>query len=237
MAVVERIAALYRLPLAEFTSARNVLARKLADEGDDAEARRVRGLKKPTADAWALNQLATRHREEIESLAKLTEDLADANDAGDARRLGQRRHELVAKLVRAAQKILRDAGFGSGPALEQRIAQSLYAATSGDDLATLRRGMWTRPLEGSGFTAGGFTFEPARASDVGPDPRAREVEDAKRRLSEAKKDAAALARRAVRARRAAEAAEEEAATAEREVTRLERRLQRLEKRTGSRRES
>jgi hypothetical protein len=47
-----RIDQLYQLPLEEFTSARNALAK---DAG--ADAARVRALTKPPIAAWAVNQL------------------------------------------------------------------------------------------------------------------------------------------------------------------------------------
>ncbi|MGH9144527.1 MAG: hypothetical protein ACRD2I_25600, partial [Vicinamibacterales bacterium] len=57
-ALDDKIDDLYRLPLAEFTSARNLLAKALT--GDDAK--RVRTLEKPTVVPWAANQVYWRAR-------------------------------------------------------------------------------------------------------------------------------------------------------------------------------
>src|SRR5207248_2616268 len=54
----DEAAELYGLPLAEFTSARNEVARRLKAEGDDAAAEEVRSLRKPTVPVWAINRLA-----------------------------------------------------------------------------------------------------------------------------------------------------------------------------------
>ena len=223
-----RIEDLYAAELARFTEARNALARELADQGEDAAAERVKKLKKPTADAWGLNQLARERRSDVETLARVTEDLGSAPDAASARRLTQQRHELVANLVRATKDLLREAGYNAGPAVEQRVAATLYAATSDEDLATLRRGTWTRPLEGSGFEGGGFAFAPTAPGEPRADPRRDARDAARKRLREAEREAASLEKKAERARKSAEVAAAEAAIAQREVIRLRRRAERAE---------
>ncbi len=72
---------LYGLPLADFTKARDELARRLRREGrrDDAEA--VKALRKPTVAAWALNQLARRRPGDVERLLATGERLREAQEA------------------------------------------------------------------------------------------------------------------------------------------------------------
>src|SRR5882672_4387613 len=92
--------ALFRLPLAEFTSGRNTLAAQLkkAGRGDEkAEADLVKALVKPSISAWAVNQLYWNHREAFERLlesgarfhkaqsSRLAGKLADMRTALDAR--------------------------------------------------------------------------------------------------------------------------------------------------------
>src|SRR5881396_1612806 len=60
--------ALYRLPLAEFTAARNTLAGQLKQGGRGNEAEFVKALVKPSISAWAVNQLYWKHREAFEGL-------------------------------------------------------------------------------------------------------------------------------------------------------------------------
>ena len=49
--------ALYALPLSEFTSARNKLAKQARARGYADEAERIGRLQKPSLPAWALNML------------------------------------------------------------------------------------------------------------------------------------------------------------------------------------
>src|SRR5688572_23945205 len=60
------VEALYRLPLAEFTAARNALAARAKKAGGDADA--IKGLVKPSISAWAVNQLFWRHRQDFDRL-------------------------------------------------------------------------------------------------------------------------------------------------------------------------
>ena len=60
--------ALFRLPLAEFTGARNTLAARLKKSGREDEAVLVKALVKPSISAWAVNQLYWNHREAFDRL-------------------------------------------------------------------------------------------------------------------------------------------------------------------------
>ena len=80
MALDERIDRLYGLPLAEFTAARNALAKELRK--DDREgSERVKGLRKPSAAAWALNQAVRRSPELLEEFLAASRELRDAHEA------------------------------------------------------------------------------------------------------------------------------------------------------------
>src|SRR2546430_1512179 len=68
---------LYQLPLAEFTDARNALAKTLS--GADAKA--VRQLAKPTVVAWAVNQVYWRARSAYDAVMKSGERLRKAQVA------------------------------------------------------------------------------------------------------------------------------------------------------------
>ena len=56
--VDEEIAGLYQLPLADFTAARNALAKQAG-----ARASEVKALQKPPVAAWAINQLYWQRRD------------------------------------------------------------------------------------------------------------------------------------------------------------------------------
>ena len=55
--------ALFRLPLTEFTSARNGLAAQLKKKGRTQDASDVKALGKPSVSAWAVNQMYWNHRD------------------------------------------------------------------------------------------------------------------------------------------------------------------------------
>jgi len=55
--VEDEIDALFKLPLGEFTPARNALAARLKKAGEQAEADAVKALPKPSVAAWVVNQL------------------------------------------------------------------------------------------------------------------------------------------------------------------------------------
>src|SRR6266850_6614275 len=110
------VEALFRLPLAEFTGARNTLAARLKKSGQGDEADLVKALAKPSVSAWAVNQLFWNHREAFEQLIASGErfhkaqtsrhagKVADMRTALDARR------EALRHLSDLATSVLRDAG-------------------------------------------------------------------------------------------------------------------------------
>src|SRR4030095_14046024 len=59
---------LFRLPLSEFTTARNALAAKLKKDGDTEESERIKALSKPPVSAWVANQLYWKHRSAFDRL-------------------------------------------------------------------------------------------------------------------------------------------------------------------------
>ena len=78
--------ALFRLPVAEFTVARNALAAELKKSGRGEDAARVKALAKPSISAWAVNQLYWDHREEFDQLIALGERIHQAQKSGNVAR-------------------------------------------------------------------------------------------------------------------------------------------------------
>ena len=72
---------LFARPLAEFTAARNELARRLRKAGQDDDAARVQALKKPSVPVWTVNQLARRHPDEVKELVAAGTRLREAQQA------------------------------------------------------------------------------------------------------------------------------------------------------------
>jgi hypothetical protein len=130
------IDALFRLPLAEFTSERNMLAARLKKEGRRNDADRVKLLAKPSVSAWAVNQLYWDHREAFDQLMasgkrlrpaqklRLAGKVTSMRDSLDARR------EALVHLSDLAADLLRDAG--SNPSLDtlRRVTTTLEAMSA-----------------------------------------------------------------------------------------------------------
>src|SRR5258706_13008900 len=74
--------ALFRLPVAEFTGARNALAVQLKKSGRRDESDRVKALAKPSITAWAVNQLYSQHREAFDRLIATGTDIRNAQTSG-----------------------------------------------------------------------------------------------------------------------------------------------------------
>ncbi len=225
----ERIKDLYAAPLDEFTMTRDALARELKDKGDKGQAAVVKRLKKPTLDAWAVNQLARSRAHDIGRLVQTTEEISKASSGDDLRDLVQKRHGLVAELVHAAGAILEEQGHGATSSTEHRISQTLYSATTPQELDSLRNGTLARGLEASGFGTQ-LAVEPEEPKKKErKTKRERDREEVQERLDGAQREAVRLQQEAERARKEADAAEHRAATAQREVVTLQRRLERLSK--------
>lgn len=122
--------ALFTLPLAEFTGARNALAARLKKSGHDDQANQVKALVKPSISAWAANQLYWQHRKAFDQLiatgqrfrkAQIAGKVADVHAALDARR------EALLHLSELATALLRDGGHNPSPDTERRITTTLEA--------------------------------------------------------------------------------------------------------------
>lgn len=131
-AVDPEVDALFDLPAHEFVAARDALARARRTAGDRASAVVVKQLRRPTLSAWALNQLARRHGDDVRTLVDQGAALADAQEqalAGadvDLREPGRARMETLRRLTRAAEAEL--AGQG-GPAHRDEVVSTLTAAS------------------------------------------------------------------------------------------------------------
>jgi hypothetical protein len=129
------IGELYGLDAAEFVPARNELVRRLRKAGDRDLAGRVAGLRRPSPSAWAVNQLARRHRAELDELLHLGEVLRTAQtrtlagaDAAVLRDAARARREAVARLTEAAMGLLAERGAAPG-AHQSDVAATLEAAS------------------------------------------------------------------------------------------------------------
>jgi hypothetical protein len=128
--------ALFRLPLAEFTAARNTLAARLKQGGRFDEAVLVKAVVKPSISAWAVNQLYWNHREVFDRLIASGERFHKAQASrlagkvGDMRGALDARREELTHLSDLATSLLRDAGHNPTADTIHRITTTLEAMSA-----------------------------------------------------------------------------------------------------------
>lgn len=212
----ERVVRLYGLPLAEFTPERNALAAELRAEGDSEAAAAVKSLRKPTAAAWAVNQLVRAEPDLVEALLGAGGELRQAHRQAASGR-GAEQLRAAAEAERAAVELLMSrarAALGGPPTptLADAIRNTLHAASSDDEARQqVRAGTLTAPLRpvGLGPLPGGM--DAGRAGGRAP----------KEDKAESKRRAAELAARLKAAKAAETALLREVAAAERALARAE----------------
>jgi hypothetical protein len=216
----EELDRLYGAPLSDFVAVRKELVGGLRAEGRKDEADEVATLKKPAVAVWVVNQLARRHRRDVDLLLDVGHrlraahgetDPEKARKAFDGAREAER--EALGRLTKAASDLLKEEQGTVSQAMLDRVVSTLRAAAVTEEgRELLARGRLTEELTTTGFElAAGLTPK-------GPSPRARrpkgDVAAARSALDEAKarqRDAERRVRNAesdvADARRALESAE------------------------------
>jgi hypothetical protein len=204
-----KIDELYQRPLAEFTSARNALAKTLS--GD--HKRIVASLPKPTVPLWAINQLYWKDPSTYKALIDASEKLRTAHRAviggkkGDLRKPDEVHRAALERAVAKTVSLLERAAGNVSEPVRTTIRRTL-ATLPGEEQA----GRLTREPAPAGFSMfAGITPRAATAAPahVPPEPnRARKQQDAAKtnRQNEAKerRDAQREQERAAIARQNAE---------------------------------
>ncbi len=244
------IDALFRLPLAEFTNARNSLAAQLKKAGQPQESERVKALAKPPISAWAVNQLYWNNREAFDRLIEAGERFRQAQASQLAGRVSEiseprdARRDAVSELSRLAAELLRESGHNAAPDTMRRItvtleAMSIYASLPDSPCP----GRLTEDVDPPGFEALAAliadsrsqpTPAPAKQSPQSTKAAEASLAAAERTLSDARarvegvkdalKAASAAAREADKERREAEGIFRKALAASEEAAATERRL-------------
>ena len=135
--------ALFKLPLAEFTDARNKLAARLKQDGRANDVTLVKALGKPSISAWAVNQLYWKHREAFDRLLAAGQRFRQAQTSGhagtvrDMRGSLDERRDVLSHLSDLATSLLRDAGHNPTSDTMRRITTTLEAMSA---LASLSDG-------------------------------------------------------------------------------------------------
>jgi DNA repair exonuclease SbcCD ATPase subunit len=124
---------LFKLPLAEFTDARNTLAKQLKQSGRANDASLVKTLAKPSISAWTVNQLYWHHREAFDTLLAAGQRFRKAQTSGkvaDMRGSLDARREALTELADLATSVLQDAGHNPTQETIRRVTTTLEAMSS-----------------------------------------------------------------------------------------------------------
>jgi len=147
-ALDREIEGLYRLPLEEFTAARNALAKESGKRGAE-----IKALAKPPVAAWAVNQLYWQRRPDYDALIGAAQELRRAHAAvlggktADVRAAAKAHEERVTAALDAVLEILNEGGHAAGDTMRQPILTTLRA------LPADTPGRLTRTLQPGGFEA------------------------------------------------------------------------------------
>jgi len=222
---------LYGLVPEEFTAARDARAKAARSAGDRDLASAVRGLRRPSVAAWAVNQLVRRHADVVGQLTRLATAMREAQlslAGAELRTLTAEQKELTA-LVRALVEQDADAaGVALSAAAGEQVVQTLRAAVADEDAAVaVRSGRLTTHLEHTGFGAVDLDgavavprstplpVEPGASSEPEPEqePEPGPSGEAERERAERERAERERTEREEAARQAVERAEREAADA------------------------
>ncbi len=159
--------ALFRGSPDGFTEARNALAKRVRQGGDRPNADRIKALSKPSAVAWAVNQLYWNARPISAAVDAAREAVhsALAGGRGVTEALAARK-SAVRAAVDAALGFLEAAGHGVGPAVLRDLSATVEA------LATQPPPGWRAGCLQAALEAPGFDALSAFASAL-PEPPAR----------------------------------------------------------------
>jgi len=231
------IDALFQLPLAEFTAARNALAKRLKGEGRTLDAERVKALAKPPATAWAVNQLYWQDPKAIERLLTLGERVRKAQTGklknADLRALLDEKKQMTSELLTRGSAILGKAGHAASPDAMRRVSATLESlAAWGDTDGLPKAGRLTADLDPPGFDTlaalmGGKDLGAARVLAFRAPKPAEDPAATRARLREAVQAAEKVLREA---RRDAERAESALAKADARAAAVEKQKQEIETR-------
>ncbi len=218
---------LYGLPLDEFIAKRGELVKTMRADGRRDEAATVAALRKPSAAAWAVNQLVRGQGKAIADLLAAGDQLSDTQtevlggrqDAAALRDAVAQERAAVDKLTELARGLLTSGGNELSPVVVERVAETLHAAALDEQArAAVADGRLERELRhvglggGSAAAAGPASHKkaakPKAAKPKAAKPKAAEPEAAKPKAAP-RADPKTADRARTEARRAARIAEAE----------------------------
>jgi superfamily II RNA helicase len=146
---------LYALAPQDFVAARDERAARARESGDDDLAAQIRALRRPTQGAWLVNLLWRHHRDSVEALLGLGDELRQAQrrlSGEQLRELSAQRHRVVGALVAQARRLASGAGVRVTADTAREVEDTLNAALASDDAAEqVRSGRLVKPVSYAGF--------------------------------------------------------------------------------------
>jgi len=130
--------ALYALPHAEFIAARSDYVKAAKAEGERELAATIGKLRRPTAAAWLINQLAREQPGELARLADLGDRLRTAHhdvDGAAIRELSRERQTVMGSLVAGAREVGRREGQPVSDSTVRELEDIFTAALADADAA------------------------------------------------------------------------------------------------------
>lgn len=153
-----RVFELFSIPLSEFTAARNALAAVVKKEGDVARSKEIKAFSRPTASAWAANQLFRSHGDAFNALLAVGSDLraaAAASLVGEGAlelRAAQRLQTgRIAALRAEGASLLAASGQPPTTTTLDRLSRSLQAISSRGSFAPYEAGCLCADVEPPSF--------------------------------------------------------------------------------------
>lgn len=156
---------LYALPPAEFTASRNAAA----GHADKPLAAEIRGLRKPSVAAAAVNALVREHPDVVDAILDVGDRMREAFAERDRTAI----RELTGERQRLLQQAIRDAGTASA-AVQREVEDTLQAAViDAAAAAAVRSGLLVRSLESTGVDQVDVSDAVALPVDVDAPPAPR----------------------------------------------------------------
>jgi hypothetical protein len=242
--------ALYALPLDAFVRERDAAARRLRAAGEPERGAEIAALRKPTVVAWVANQLARRHRRDVDLLLSAGHRLRAARDPETLAEARRAERDALADLRAAATEILLAERGKAGDAMLDRVTTTLRAAAVSDEgrellalgrlVADVPPGgfelLAARPPSSAGTRRPKRSEAASRMREAVADARQR-VREARASREDAKRGVRAAERTVAQSRKALEEAESALADSARELERADRELAEAERALAEARKS
>ena len=208
-------------PPADFIKSRDALAKKLKDEGDADESKRVKALRKPSKAAAVVNSLSLDDPKPIKRYLGLADKLRKATSGKvnvlKMRELAREEGELLEDLVASAGRLDDEASA----ATLDRVRETLQAAQVDSDLAErVLAGRVEREERAASVGLDNLAAPPRAARRRSAKPKADAKDDSAEKEKDAK-EKEAKRKRIAEAKEALKEATAEAREAAREVARAE----------------